>query len=139
MGRFAKPQVVRLPLSDGDWIDVKRRLNTGESQEMFSRMSPSVSPGKDLTFDSRVALTAKVLAYLVGWSFIDEGVPVLMSPEMPAEKRLQVINALYPEDFQEVREAIDAHEEAILKEVEAEKNAKAGAIASPATLQSAAG
>src|SRR5690349_9037738 len=28
--RFVKPEVVRLQLSDGDWVEVKRRITAGE-------------------------------------------------------------------------------------------------------------
>lgn len=125
MGRFIKPQVTRLPLTDGDFIDVKQRLNTGEYHELFARLSPHVTPGEVTRFDTRVAGTAKVLSYLVGWSLKDDEAPVAYSLDMSESARQATLNNLDPDTFREIREAIEKHEEATDAEVSARKNGRA--------------
>lgn len=113
MGRFTKPKSVRLPLSDGDYIDITNRLNHGEREDMFARMSPHA-----LELDRRQVRTAKVVAYLLGWSLTDgdapgEGTPVPMSPDLPEAARIDTIRSLDPDTFIEIYDAIDAHELAV--------------------------
>lgn len=112
MDDFVDPEPVRLPLSGGQFIDVKRWLNHGESDEMWARMSPYVVPGEPLKLDRREVRTAKVLAYLLGWSLTRKGVPVPMSPEMSDADRAAAVNALHPDRFIEIFLAVDAHEDA---------------------------
>lgn len=111
--RFVKPQVVRLPLSAGDYIDVKRRLNTGEQQELFAVMAPLVTPGEKVQLNSRMALTAKVMAYLLAWSFTDDGQPVPVT--------LGAVNGLDPDTFREIRDAIETHEDVVDQEIADQK------------------
>jgi hypothetical protein len=145
---FVTPEAIRLPLRrvtvspdgkialgalvDGKFIDVKKRLNHGESDEMWARMSPYVVPGQEMRIDRREVRTAKVLAYLVGWSFTNNGAPVPMSPDLPDTVRISTINNLDPERFAEIFHAIEAHETAMEAERAREKNAPDGATASPA-------
>jgi hypothetical protein len=65
--RFVQPDVVRLPLSDGDFIDVKRELSAGEQRRMFAGMVlHGVVPGEKTLLDpERVGIT-KMVEYLVG-------------------------------------------------------------------------
>lgn len=139
MSRFVKPQIDRLPLSHGDYIDVRHRLNTGEQQDMFAVMAPHMTAGEKVQLQSREVQTAKVLAYLLGWSLTDDGKPVPMSPEMPEAARLSTLRALDPDTFREIREAIEAHEDAIDKEVAEAKKIQGSERASSAPSLSVAG
>jgi hypothetical protein len=130
MEYVVKPKRVRLPLSQGQFIDVKRRLNTGEQQDMFAAMAPVHTPGEKLTANSKAVMTAKVLAYLVGWSLTDDGDPLPMTPEMSDAERLAVIRSLDPDTFAEIRDAIDAHEQSVDAEVLARKNGQGTVSAS---------
>ena len=118
MDRFVTPHTVRLDISLGDWIEVKRRLNTGEQQDLFAQMMPSITPGQPYALQSRHVLTAKVLAYLVDWSLTQYGKPVPVT--------VDAINNLDPDTFKEIREMIDAHEEAIQGEIDAAKKNPTG-------------
>lgn len=112
--RFVTPEPVRLPISGGDFIDIKTRLNHGEQEDMYARMEPYVTPGAPMRLDRREVRRAKVLAYLVGWSLTDAaGKPVAVSPE--AVKSLDV------ETFTEIYTAIETHEEVMATEREALK------------------
>ena len=120
--RFVSPDIVRLTLSDGDWIDIKKVLNTGEQRSMLAKTYQSV-PGVDgLKLDINQVGLARVMAYLIGWSFCDaagNGVPLSES----------AVQNLEPDSFKEIMDAIDAHAEAQEKERTARKNAPAGETA----------
>lgn len=122
--RFVTPETERLPLSDGEWIDIKKRLTAGESRQVslgcIRGVKEDPETGKDMyDVDTVKRAFAKVEAYLLDWSFTDD-----------QDKRVQVspdaIRALSPEAFSEVEAAIDAHVQA----QEAAKNAPAPASTS---------
>lgn len=131
MDRFVTPLTTRLEISDGDWIDIKRRLNTGEQQDLFAQMMPSITPGQPYALQSRHVLTAKVLAYLVDWSLTRYSKPVPVS--------VDAINNLDPDTFREIREAIDAHETVVEAELDAAKKNRSGDNASKLASISADG
>jgi len=109
-------------VEDAEFIDVKRRLNTGEQQDMFAVMAPFMTPNQPLQLQSRQVMTGKVVAYLIGWSLTDDGKPVKVSAS--------AINNLDPETFREIREAIEFHEESVEKELAVVKNGQGGASVS---------
>jgi hypothetical protein len=113
--RFVSPEVVRLTLSDHDWIDIKKRLNTGEQRAVFAKMARDITPGEKIALDPLFVGAAKIAAYLLAWSFVDDdGRPVALEPS--------AIDNLDPDTYREIREAIEAHEEKVDKEIEARKN-----------------
>jgi hypothetical protein len=132
MGDFVKPEPHRLSLSDNEYVDIKKRLNHGEREDMFARMAPYVVPGELAHMDRREVRTAKVLMYLLGWSLTDDGTPVPMSPVLSEAERLDTIRSLDPDRFDEIHAAIEAHEEAYAKK----KKAQATESVSPATSPS---
>jgi hypothetical protein len=118
MGHFVKAETVRLDLSDGAYILIKKRLNHGEQEDLFARMLPYQVPGEAPRLNTREIRTAKVLAYLVGWSLTDgerpgDGLPVPMAPEMSDTDRINTLRNLDPDIFTEIHQAIDAHERAM--------------------------
>jgi len=58
--RIVTPESVRLPLSDGDFLTVKKELNAGE----YHALVTEGAAGKPF---------AVVIAYLVGWSLVGLG------------------------------------------------------------------
>ncbi len=119
--RFTSAESTRLDLSDGDHLIVKHRMSHGDREEMFARMSPRG------VIERTATRNALVLAYLLGWSFVDaQGEPVAYSLTMPADDRLAAIRNLSPEDFDEVYEAIDKHDDGAIADREALKKARAG-------------
>jgi len=99
-----QPEIIRLPLTDNDYIDVKAELNAGESRKVWADMvRDGVKPGEPTILDpERVGLT-RMLAYLVGWSFVDaDGRPVPVS-------EAAILN-LTRDSFREIFDVIDEHE-----------------------------
>jgi hypothetical protein len=130
VGDFVKPEPQRLVLSGGHYIDIKKRLNSGERDDMHARWAPYVIAGQPAQLDRREVRVAKVLTYLLGWSLTDDGMPVPFSPAVPEADRIATIRSLDPDRFDEIHAAIEAHEEAYDA---AKKKALATAPASPAS------
>ncbi len=120
--RFVKPKTVRLDLSDGDWVDVKRELNAGEHRRVFSRMVKEMRAGEKTTIDPEQVGLSKLVEYIVDWSFEDNGKAIPVSAS--------AFNALDAETFTELVKMVDTHEEAVEAEIEARKNDQAGEKAS---------
>jgi hypothetical protein len=118
-------------LSEGDFIDVKRELTAGEQRMVFSGLVRDMQYGEKIRLvPEQVGLT-KLLAYLVGWSFVDaDGKPVPVSET--------AINALDSETYAEMVAVIDAHEVGVEEARAIRKNALAGESKSPATSESPA-
>lgn len=98
MGRchIVVPEVVRLPLSDGDYIDIKKELNAGEYIDF----------NVDL---SRGDFFARALAYLVGWSLFGADGPLPYGPHLPIDDRRATLRNLKQEPLHEILKAIDDH------------------------------
>ena len=116
MSRFVKPEVVRIDLTNGDWILVRRQLTAGELRRVFARTAKPVLTGQPIEVDLEKAGISEMVAYLVDWSFTDEqGKPVAIK-DMPAEYVLDVLNNLDGASFAEIYQAIQVHEASIADE-----------------------
>jgi hypothetical protein len=121
MSRFLKPEIVRINLSGGDWITVKRELTAGETRRVFTRTTKPVRAGAPIEIDLDKAGLSTLVAYLIDWSLLDDaGKPVAIR-DMPAEYVMDVLNSLDSASYIEIKEAIEAHE----KSVDDEKKTRA--------------
>jgi len=128
--RFVKPQTVRLDLSDGDWIEVKKELNAGEHRRVFGRLVKDMRAGERAQLDPEQVGLTKVVEYLVAWSLENNGKPVEITEG--------AINSLDAQTFDEIVKAIDEHETRVDAEIEARKNDTGGDKASSPTSPSVA-
>lgn len=133
MSDFVNPEAHRLTLHDGQFVDIRKRLNHGESEDLNARIWPSGG------IDRRMVRTARIFAYLLNWSLTKDGVPVPYSPDLPEQERLDTIRALSQERAVEIFDVIEAHEEAMEKERAAKKKIRAGEPASEPTSASPSG
>lgn len=116
MSRFLKPEIVRINLTGGDWITIRRQLTAGEQRRVFARTAKTVLAGRPVEVDLEKAGLMEMVAYLVDWSFTDyEGKPVAIK-DMPAEYVVDVLNNLDPDSFAEIYNAIQTHEQSIADE-----------------------
>jgi hypothetical protein len=121
--RFQKTDVVRLPLSDGDWIEVRRRLSGAEKKLMaaaaFTDFRQGAKDGKEgeqrFGVDFGLLSLSRTLTYLKDWSFRDEA-------DKPVKCSRAAIEALDQETLDEIERALDAHVAAM----EQEKNDPSG-------------
>jgi hypothetical protein len=95
---------VRLSLSDGDWLDVKRELNAGETRNVQIRlMAGPIVAGDKMTYDpAKVGLT-QALEYIVAWSFVDTSGQI-------AEISETTLKLLDHESLREVLAAVSTHD-----------------------------
>jgi len=113
---FVTPQIVRLPLSDQQWIDVKGELTAGEERAMFAAMG-NVSPTMRLAGSG--VREQWIVAYVLGWSLTDEdGRPVAFSAG--------ALDALRGDRLAELWDAVNAHDERVRGARDEEKKTRAG-------------
>lgn len=138
MGRFVRPEILTVPISQGDTLVVKKRLNAGERRAMFAAMSDATASAASgaLRLNHLQVGMATILAYLLDWSLRDDdGRPVVIR-DQPRQVVEAALDALDPESFGEILKAIEDHEKAMTLEREAEKNARDGETGLPATSPS---
>ena len=111
--RFVTPEIVRLPLSEGDWIEVKRRLTVGESRAAVTSFVGKYNTDGSRTPNHETLGMGQVLAYLVAWSFHD-------AEDRPVPVTLDAIKMLELGSYVEIENAIETHTAA----VEAEEQAR---------------
>jgi hypothetical protein len=126
------PATVRLNLSDGDWIDVKRELSFGDRNRMKASLVSEIRADGRITPDLQMVELAQVLAYLVEWSLVDP-----RGKQIPIDTEAKKRAALEGQDEATVREIIDAIT-AHAEQMEATKNAQGGESPSSSTSPSAA-
>ncbi len=134
LDRFVRPDVVVLPLGGGDTITVRRRLNAGEQRAMFARMYYAGVTGlRTNPFQQGIAT---VLAYLLDWTVVDaQGAPVPIK-DQPLAAVSDALDALEPDEFAEIKEAIEQHQDRMDAERAAAKKARDGGTPSSATSPS---
>jgi hypothetical protein len=116
MGRFHKPEVVRLDLTQGDWILIHSRLNVGQQRKVQARTAKRVFAGQDIEVDLEKAGISNTAEYLLDWSFTDHaGQPVVIR-DKPADVVMQILSNLDPDDYNEIADAIARHEKTLLEE-----------------------
>lgn len=128
--RFVQPDTKRLEISDGDWLLVKKRLSQGEREDCFARKYISEVDGARPNLQ-QVGGLALVTAYLLDWSLLgldEKPVPIRGQPIEDVEAALKMLD---PEDFKEIRVAIENHEAAMQAERDAQKKILAGAPTEP--------
>lgn len=123
--RVVAPTVVRLPLSDGDSVDVKQTLNAGEYRKLIYDQFKDSPGGDTIVLDHTKVGMAKLLAYLVGWTFVGfNGEPLPYRPDDPEEIRRATIDGLDQDTYRELIAAVTAHEERDAAALEAQKKSR---------------
>lgn len=136
--RMRRPEDVKIPLRDDDWIIIKKHLTIGEQRQAFARMIKKQVSGEKPELDPLMSGISVLVEYLLDWSILDaDGNPVVIR-NCSVEVKLAAVNDLPPEKYNEIDAAVDAHVAAMAAQVEAEKNDQAGAMASSAISASAA-
>ena len=119
--RFVQPEVQRLSLSDGDWIEVKKRLSVGEERAAFQAIVGEINPSSGWRRPNVEMLgIAEMAAYIVAWSFRD-------GDDRPVAVSVSAIKQLDSETFKEIEALLEQHVAAIDAALVTEKNAKGGA------------
>ena len=129
--RIRRPETLRLALTRGDWIVVKKHLTAGETRRVFRRMIRKGATGDEI--DSLQVGLSKMVVYLVDWSITDaDDQPVIIrgqSEDVVAD----VLEMLDVESFAEILKAIETHERTMELEREEEKKTGTGSNKSDPT------
>jgi hypothetical protein len=127
---FVVPDVTRLQLRGGHWIDVKKELTYGEYEDMLGSMRKQFAPGEEPKVDPTRIGRCRMTAYILGWSLVDtNGKPIPLSHAAFSNLRMPMARA--------IRDALDLHELALDEAQEAEKNDQDGESVSSPTSPSA--
>jgi hypothetical protein len=133
--RGVKFEVVRLELSDGDWIDVRRVLTVGEDRDLVSLAVRGYRPDGTADLDTKLLSFLAAATYITGWSLVGvDGLPIPWVVNASVTKRVEVLRTLDSATMREIDEAIDAHR---MREATA-KNAHSGDSGTGTTSPSAA-
>jgi hypothetical protein len=135
MSRFVRPELTTIKISQGDTLTVKRRLNAGEERELFSRLYIAGLDGELKANPFQTGL-AMALAYLLDWSLTDDEGKLVVIRDLGPEALTSVLNGLTPEDFAEVRTAIEKHASAAQVARAQEKKVRDGETALSVTSSS---
>lgn len=112
--RFVTLETVRLPLSEGDWIRVKKQLSYGEQQAMAMsqfRSRRDLEGGEQETIiDLRRFNITRFCAWIVEWSFVD-------SKDNPVEVSEDSVAALSLDTAREIDAILDKHIEEVYREL----------------------
>lgn len=118
--RFVRPEAVRLPLSDGAWIEVKEKLPFGEAERLRSmalrmRMSSADFSGgmrtDNVSLDMSAYKLARMQIYVTDWSARDE-------LDKPVPLSHDALAALDEASAEEIDKALDGHIEGVRKAAE---------------------
>jgi len=123
--RTRQPETKTLHISQGDWLLVKMHPTAGDERAIFRDMMREGATVDRL--DQVKVGMSRILHTLLDWSFTDHNDKPLVIRDQSKEDREAALNAIDPEDFIEVLDAIDQHRDAMEKLRVAEKNARAGA------------
>jgi hypothetical protein len=126
------PGVTRVTLADGEWLDLKVELNAGEYRDMITAQFKEQIAGEKPALDLQTFGLTTVLAYVVGWSFVDT------DGKTPLGFSREILRKLDQGTFSEIRDACETHHEACEKAAAERKNAQAGGSGSAKTSLSAA-
>jgi hypothetical protein len=124
--RFVAPQTAILTLGNGDTLVVRRRLNIGEQRESYRACSALVEQDDGTVQripDPHLIGIAKVAAYLVDWNLAGDDAPIR---GLDLAQRVALLDNLDPDDFFEIKDAIDAHEAASVAARLEEKKLQSG-------------
>lgn len=103
---FVRPDTTKLPLSEGDWVEVKKYLNSGEDKRLTLGDGVQATGDSEYTVDLAGRMFLPLEVYLVAWSFTDfDGNQTKPTPEN--------IRALDPAIEAEIRAALEKHIEAM--------------------------
>jgi len=109
--RFVLPETERLELSEGDWIEVKKRLTYGEQQRLAGgALRPKLTDGEiDISLDLETHSILRLSIWIIDWSFCD-------AKDKQVEVSRDAIASLDPDTVEEIETVLTAHIRALEEE-----------------------
>jgi hypothetical protein len=129
MSRFVTGTTRTLTLANGDQLIVREQLTAGEQRAHFARIY-YYGPDGDLRRDLTRLKMGIVLAYLLDWNLRDDADQAVRIRDLNSADLEQVLDALDIYSFDEIHQAIVAHEAAMLRAREEKKTTPIGELVS---------
>jgi hypothetical protein len=138
--RYRKQQEMRLELSGGDWLLVRKHLTAGEERDAQARVirASSFKAGAQPELDLEHIGIAQAVAYLIDWSITDADDRPIPIRDQAYPFVAAALRGQTPESLREILDAIQAHDAAVTAEREHEKKVPGGEPAPSPTSPSAA-
>ena len=138
--RYRKQEEMRLELSGGDWLLVRKHLTAGEERDAHARVikAGTFKAGEKPELDLEHLGIAQAVSYLLDWSITDAEDKPIRIRDQPYTFIAAALRNQTPESLREILEAIQAHDEAMTAEREHQKKAPTGDNAPSPTSTSAA-
>ena len=130
--RYRKQEEMRIDISGGDWLLVRKHLTAGEERDAQARVikAGTFKAGERPELDPEHIGIAQAFCYLIDWSITDaDGQPIPIRDKPYAFVAAAIRNQT-PESAKEIIDAINAHDEAMTAEREHQKKVTDGAPAS---------
>jgi hypothetical protein len=132
---FVDPtRIVRIPLSGVDrWIEIKAELSAGDERRVWTGLikDGEMTAGHEPRLDPEMVGLTQILGYLLAWSFTDDdGQPVRVSKA--------ALDNLKRDTYREIKDIIEAHDDAARAESDALLKNRRGATGSSGTSPSVA-
>jgi hypothetical protein len=137
--RYRKQEEMRLELSEGDWLLVRKHLTAGEERDAQARVikAGTIKQGEKPEIDLEHLGIAQAVSYLLDWSITDaDDKPIRIRDQSYAFVAAALRNQT-PESLREILEAVQAHDGAMTAEREHEKKGQGGASERDPTSTSA--
>lgn len=136
--RGVRYDVVRLDLSEGDWIDVKKTLTVGEERDIASLAVRGYARDGKVDIDAGKLSFLTAAHYLVNWSFLNlQGQAIVWPGNVSIDKKIDVLRTLDAPTMREIEAALEAHRMATQAAEEERKNGE-GATGSGSSSASVA-
>jgi len=129
--RYRKQEEMRVTLSGGDWLLVRKHLTAGEERDAQARVirASTFRAGEKPELDLEHIGIAQAVSYLIDWSITDaDDRPIGIRDQSYAFVAAALRNQT-PESLREILDAIQAHDAAMTAEREHEKKDLAGVSA----------
>lgn len=127
--------ITRLPLSNGQWIDVKDRLKVKDKRDQHTYSVDGVSSdGQTYRFNIVKHGIATAAIRIVNW-FVngEDGKPVSFPSGKPFKDRVEAIESLDEDVFEEIAQAVRKHVEALEEASDAAKKSTPDGATNSAT------
>jgi len=138
--RYRRQEEMRLELSEGDWLLVRKHLTAGEERDAHARIikAGTFRQGEKPEIDLEHLGIAQAVSYLLDWSITDaDEKPIRIRDQSYAFVAAALRNQT-PESLREILDAIQAHDSAMTAERELQKKDPTGTTARDPTSTSAA-
>lgn len=80
MNPFVSSEFSRITFPDGEWVDIKKELTQAEQDNIVSQMVKTAQSGDKTAIEVNAGKLPLMVAYVVAWSFKENGVAVLVTP-----------------------------------------------------------